>query len=351
MTQLTIGLITAPRASGDQRLPLHPQHLARLESAVSSRLYLETGYGTAFGTADDHLAQLCGGICTREEIFSECDVILVHTPAPQDLTGLKKGQILWAHPHLTHPAEAALHPAEAAPQPPGGRRALLAPPHPLSPGPGHTPACPHPDAMAGYCSVTHALACTGRTGHWGPPLRAAVIGDAAAAQGAVDALRAQNITAITRLSTRFPAPGTPHTAQLEADDTGTLHAVTTTGHLPLAELLARHDLIVNCLPPHAGRPLTLLSPAQAAALTPGTLIVDVSRTPGTGFPWTGPTTLARPLRQVTDSVQYYAVPDSPSYLWNSATWTLSTALLPHLATVVAGRARWTAPQQRPQPCR
>ncbi|QDQ16022.1 hypothetical protein FH965_40330 [Streptomyces spectabilis] len=202
--------------------------------------------------------------------------------------------------------------------------------------------------MTGYCSVTHALAAAGRTGHWGPPLHAAVIGDGAAAQGAVGALRAQNITRITRLTTRFPAPGAPeHTAQLEADDTGTLHAVSTTGHLPLAELLARHDIIVTCLRPPADEPLTLLTTGQTAALAPGTLIVDVPAAPGTGLPWARPTTLTRPLRQVAAGVQYYAVPDSPSYLFNSATWTRSTALLPHLATVVAGRAHWTAPPPGP----
>ncbi|MEV0505256.1 alanine dehydrogenase [Streptomyces spectabilis] len=338
MTQLTVGLITAPRASDDRRLPLHPQHLARLEAGISSQLYAETGYGTAFGIPDDHLAQACGGICTRQEIFAECDVILVHHPAPQDLTDLKNGQILWAYPHLAAPAAPA--------RPPGRRPALLAPSHPHPPRPDHTPrpAPAHPDAMTGYCSVTHALAAAGRTGHWGPPLHAAVIGDGAAAQGAVDALRTQNITRITRLTTRFPAPDTPeHTAQLETDDTGTLHAVRTTGHLPLAELLARHDIIVTCAPPPADEPLTFLTAAQTTALKPGTLIVDIPAAPDTGFPWAHPTTLARPLRQITAGVQYYAVPDSPSYLFNSATWTRSTALLPHLATVVAGRAHWTTP--------
>jgi hypothetical protein len=33
-------------------------------------------------------------------------------------------------------------------------------------------------------------------------------------------------------------------------------------------------------------------------------------------------------------VLYYAVDHSPSYLWNSATWENSQALLPFLATVL-----------------
>jgi alanine dehydrogenase len=42
------------------------------------------------------------------------------------------------------------------------------------------------------------------------------------------------------------------------------------------------------------------------------------------------------------NVQYYAVDHSPSYLWNSATWEVSEALLPHLPTVLGGPTAWEA---------
>ena len=45
---------------------------------------------------------------------------------------------------------------------------------------------------------------------------------------------------------------------------------------------------------------------------------------------------------VGDDVHYYAVDHSPSYLWNSATWEISEALLPFLRTVLAGPAAWDA---------
>ena len=50
---------------------------------------------------------------------------------------------------------------------------------------------------------------------------------------------------------------------------------------------------------------------------------------------------SRCSRSATTS-HYYAVDHSPSYLWNSATWEISEALLPHLRTVLAGRAAWEA---------
>jgi alanine dehydrogenase len=41
-------------------------------------------------------------------------------------------------------------------------------------------------------------------------------------------------------------------------------------------------------------------------------------------------------------VHYYAVDHSPSYLWNSATWEISEALLPHIETLLAGPAAWNS---------
>ncbi|HWJ11825.1 MAG TPA: alanine dehydrogenase, partial [Nocardioides sp.] len=43
-----------------------------------------------------------------------------------------------------------------------------------------------------------------------------------------------------------------------------------------------------------------------------------------------------------DNVLYYGVDHSPSYLWNSATWENSNALLPFLRRVLEGGASWDA---------
>jgi alanine dehydrogenase len=45
---------------------------------------------------------------------------------------------------------------------------------------------------------------------------------------------------------------------------------------------------------------------------------------------------------VGENVLYYAVDHSPSYLWNSATWEISEALLPFLRTVLTGPGAWDA---------
>ena len=43
---------------------------------------------------------------------------------------------------------------------------------------------------------------------------------------------------------------------------------------------------------------------------------------------------------VGDHIDYYAVDHSPSYLWNSASWEISEALLGFLPTVMAGPEAW-----------
>jgi alanine dehydrogenase len=77
-------------------------------------------------------------------------------------------------------------------------------------------------------------------------------------------------------------------------------------------------------------------------VAPGTLIVDVSCDEGMGFSWARPTTFADPTFVVGDNALYYAVDHSPSYLWNSATWEISEALLPFLPTVMGGPEAWEA---------
>ena len=61
-----------------------------------------------------------------------------------------------------------------------------------------------------------------------------------------------------------------------------------------------------------------------------------------GFSWARPTTFTDPTFVVGDNVLYYAVDHSPSYLWNSATWEISEALLPFLRTVLGGGDAWDA---------
>ena len=59
------------------------------------------------------------------------------------------------------------------------------------------------------------------------------------------------------------------------------------------------------------------------------------------FEWARPTSFAEPMFAVGEGLHYYAVDHSPSFLWNSATWENSEALLAYLPIVMAGPAAGT----------
>ncbi len=101
-------------------------------------------------------------------------------------------------------------------------------------------------------------------------------------------------------------------------------------------------MIVNCVLQDPTAPLTFLKTQDLPLLAPGTLIVDVSCDEQMGFEWARPTSFENPSFEVGRGVTYYAVDHSPSYLWNSATWEVSEALLPYLREVLDGPAAWAA---------
>ena len=112
--------------------------------------------------------------------------------------------------------------------------------------------------------------------------------------------------------------------------------------MPMAAFLAEHDIVVNCVLQHTDAPLMFVTDDDLAAFAPGSLIIDVSCDEGMGFSWARPTSFEEPMFTVGDNVRYYAVDHSPSYLWDSATWEISEALLPYLRPMLGGPKAWEA---------
>ena len=74
-------------------------------------------------------------------------------------------------------------------------------------------------------------------------------------------------------------------------------------------------------------------------LKPGCLIIDVSCDEGMGFYFAKPTTFKNPLLHI-NKIDYYAVDHTPSYLWESASRSISGALIVYLSTILEGRKSW-----------
>jgi alanine dehydrogenase len=336
---LSLGVIALSRKENEFRLPIHPLHFGRIDADLRARIYLEHGYGERFGVSDEQLAVSVAGFRSREELIAGCDVILLPKPLAEDVAGLRSGQSLWGWPHCVQDTKLTQLAVE--------RRLTLiafeAMNHWTTDGSFGLHVFHKNNELAGYCSVLHALQLVGSTGDYGRRLNAAVIGFGATARGAVTALKAHGVHEINVLTNRgVTAVGSPiHSARMvhfdhDDADPRRSHALTDVGPVPLAGFLAQHDIIVNCVLQNPDKPLTFLVEDDLPALAPGTLIVDVSCDRGMGFAWACPTSFAEPSFRVGNEVHYYAVDHSPSYLWNSATWEISEALLPHLRPVLTG---------------
>ena len=343
MKTIRLGIMGRSRKENEKRLALHPAHLHRIPDNIRDQVFLEQGFGESFGFNDAQLAPWVGGLLPREALIAECDVILQPKPLLDDVTELRSGQVLWGWPHCVQD--------EALTQAAIDRRLTLiafeAMNHWNSDGSFGLHVFHKNNELAGYSSVLHAMTLNGSTGDYGRRLRAVVIGFGATARGAVTALNALGIHDVDVLTTRdaaavaSPIPSA-RIIHFGVDETNALlnSVDTDDGPEPLVGFLGQHDVIVNCVLQNPNAPQMFLTDADLPALAPGTLIVDVSCDEGMGFSWARPTTFAEPTFTVGDNVVYYAVDHSPSYLWNSATWENSEALLPWLAPVMGGPGVW-----------
>lgn len=306
-------------------------------------MIVERGYGTDFQLEPGYIEARVGRVADRAEVLASADVLLLPKPQLADVAEIAEGRILWGWPHCVQDVTLTQTAIDS-------RLTLIAfeaMNHWTAQGDMSLHVFHKNNELAGYCSVIHALSLVGSTGDYGPRLRAVVIGFGATARGAVTALNAHGVHDIEVLTQRGAAAvGSPihnsHLTQLNTDD-GPTHLSevdTDDGPVLLPDFLATYDIVVNCTLQDVAAPLTYLRNEDLDRFASGSLIIDVSCDEGMGFEWAIPTTFDDPMFTVGQGVNYYAVDHSPSYLWNSATWDISEALLPFLRTVLSGPEAW-----------
>ena len=351
MTELSLGAIARSRKENERRLAIHPRHVERIDADLRSRIFLERGYGEPFGVSDAQLAPHVAGMLSREQIVAQCDVVLQPKPLAADVRELRDGQVLWGWPHCVQDEEMTQLAVDK-------RLTLVAfeaMNHWTSSGAFGLHVFHKNNELAGYCSVLHALALVGSTGVYGRRLSAAVLGFGSTARGAVAALNAHGVHDIDALTQRHVAAvASPiHSVRMvnferDGDSPTGAQALCADGRRPVAGFLAEHDIVVNCVLQDTDAPLVFVTADELAAFAPGSLIIDVSCDEGMGFSWARPTGFDDPMFTVGDNIGYYAVDHSPSYLWNSATWEISEALMPHLRTMLTGPDGWEADEVIPR---
>lgn len=100
--------------------------------------------------------------------------------------------------------------------------------------------------------------------------------------------------------------------------------------------IARKQTLIAFEELHVWGPRWTRRPAMAM----NCLIIDVSCDEGMGYFFARPTSFNEPMLAI-GTVDYYTVDHTPSYLWDSASRSISAALIVHLPAVLAGRERWS----------
>ncbi len=343
MKTFSLGVIGSSRKEDEGRYPIHPEHLSRIPENVRKRLIFEEGYGAPFNIQDSEIAAMTGGIATRHQLLADVGTVIICKPMLPDLEELREGGVLWGYVHCVQQKEITQAAIDR-------KLTLLAFEDMYVWSPDgymgrHT--FYKNNEMAGYCAVLHALQLRGIDGHYGNQRKVIIFSFGAVSRGAIYALKAHGFRDITICIQR-----PDHEVREEVLDchyvkirTGSAEearmvVVEHDGTIrPLAELIGESDIIVNGAFQETDNPVNFVTEAEASCLKANSLIIDVSCDEGMGFFFARPTTFKNPMFKY-GSVDYYAVDHTPTYLWESATRSISAALIVYLRLFLAGRDDW-----------
>lgn len=343
MNKSTFGVIGTSKKVDERRIPIHPEHLMRLPEQIRRQLIFEKGYGAPFSISDAEISEQTGGVATRHELLADIGKVILAKPMLEDLEELREGGILWGYPHCVQQRS---HTQAAIDR----KQTLIAFEDMFVWGPNgqigrHT--FYKNNEMAGYCAVLHALQLKGIDGHYGNQRKVVIFSFGAVSRGAIYALKAHGFRDITiciqrpdhevreevldchYVRVREGNEGEARMMVIEHD--GTVK--------PLSDLISESEIIVNGLLQEPDHPIFFVTEDEISCLKPGSLIIDISCDEGMGFSFAKPTSFKNPMFNI-GMVDYYAVDHTPNYLWESASRSISAALIVHLPVVLAGYESW-----------
>ena len=343
MNNQKLGVIGTSNMEDERRVPIHPEHLKRMPKNICDQLIFEKGYGIPFGITDSELEAQSGGIAARGELLSDIGRVVIPKPTDADLNQLQEGGILWGYLHCVQQRSFTQIALDR-------RQTLIGFEDMYVWGPDgrigrHT--FYKNNEMAGYCAVLHALQLKGIDGHYGDQRKVVIFSFGAVSRGAIYALKAHGFRDITICIQRPDHEVREevldcHYVRLQAGEKGEARMLVVEhdgSQQPLCELISQTDILINGIFQIPDCPMMFVTEEEISCLKPGSLIIDISCDEGMGFSFAKPTNFKNPILKI-GSVDYYGVDHTPSYLWDSASRSISAALIVHLPTVVAGRDSW-----------
>jgi alanine dehydrogenase len=343
MKKLSLGVIGTSRKKDEKRVPIHPDHLSRLPENIRKQLIFEKGYGTPFGLGDDFFISKTGGVASRHELLTEIGSVIIAKPVLADLQEIREGGFIWGYPHCAQQGDITQTAIDRkltliafedmfiwSPNGQIGRHTFY-----------------KNNEMAGYCAVIHALQLRGIDGHYGNQRKVIIFSFGAVSRGAIYALKAHGFKDITICIQRPDHEVREeildvHYVRIREGNNGESRMVIIEhdGTIrPLSDLISESEIIINGTYQDTDNPIDFVTEDEKDTLKPGTLIIDVSCDEGMGFYFAKPTSFRNPIINI-NNIDYYAVDHTPSYLWESASRSISAALIVYLPTILEGRKSW-----------
>lgn len=338
-----LGVIGTSKKMDEKRVPIHPDHLSRLPESIRKQLVFEEGYGLPFGVTDDFFIQQSCTVATRHHLLAELGTVIIAKPVLSDLREIKAGGLIWGYPHCAQQQEITQIAID--------RKLILIAFEDMFAWSSRGQVGRHTfyknNEMAGYCAVIHALQLRGIDGHYGNQRKVLIFSFGAVSRGAIYALKAHGFRDITICIQRPDYEVREeildvHYVQIREGEEGEARMVSVEHDgtvVPLSKLIGESEIIINGTYQDTNHPIQFITEDEKDALIPRSLIIDVSCDEGMGFYFAKPTTFQQPILAI-DNIDYYAVDHTPSYLWESASRSISAALIVYLPTVLGGTTSW-----------
>lgn len=321
----TIGVFGLSNKKNEKRIPLHPLLYEKIPDKIKPYLLFEDNYAQSLGVTNSYLRENFGGVFSRSDLYKKSDVWLLPKPVHSDFEWFQEGKILWGWPHCVQGREITQVAIE--------KKMTLIAWEAMHTSNDNVHVFHRNNELAGYASVQHMMMISGKTGYFGHPLKAAVLGFGATGRGAVNSLISlgiQDTTVFSRRSSSLindPIEGITY-KRLKKDLNSCYLEDQEDTFVPAILALKNFDIIVNCVLQDPTSPLMFIENQEHLELIQHKMdIIDVSCDTGMGFFFAEPTSFDSPTISINNSIEYYSVDHTPSLYWNSASYEITKSIL------------------------
>jgi len=322
---MKIGVLWSSQKENEKRYSLHWKHIQTIDKKYLDKLVFEINYPIT-----DNLSKKLGlKFQSREEIFRNCNLVILPKPTTKDYGLFKTKQILWGWPHSVQ-GESITEEAIA-------KKLTLIAWENMFQWDGETKKehiFSRNNELAGYAAVNHFMQLLGITpGVYGEELKVAVLGFGSTAKGAINCVLGLGATDLTVFSKRDKYAIVDAIKNVKYKTYKKHGDCVYMDETPSYEELNKYDLIINCVLQNPLEPQMFLKYQDIVLKDKKKYIIDISCDSKMGFDFAQPTTFEKPLL-ISDKYIYYSVDHTPTYYWEAASYEISGALLPYLLYIL-----------------